>query len=84
MDLRTYLRTMSPAEAREFAAKVGTTRGALRNVEYGFRPCATDLAVRIERESGRKVTRQELRADWPDHWPELVPAGMSQQVARAA
>lgn len=72
MDLRTYLRTMTPDEARAFAARCGTTRGSLRNVEYGFRPCATDLAVRIERESGRLVTRQELRDDWRNHWPELA------------
>ena len=72
MDLRTYLRTLPPDDARAFAARCGTTRGSLRNIEYGFRPCATDLAVNIERESGRLVTRQELRPDWADHWPELV------------
>lgn len=42
---------------------------------YGVRPCATDLAVRIERESAGAVRRWELRpSDWDKHWPELVGA----------
>lgn len=89
MDLKTYISGM-PAEERErFAAKCATTRGHLQNVMYGLRPCATDLAVLIERESDRTVRRWNLRsADWHRHWPELIgtdgaPA-VSEPEARAA
>lgn len=78
MDLKTYLRDLLPEERESLAARCQTSVGHLRNVSYGLRPCATDLAVRIERESGHAVTRKELRPDdWADHWPELatpVPA----------
>lgn len=71
MDLKTYLSPKSVAERDEFAAACQTTPGHLRNVMYGYKPCATDLAVRIWEQSGGAVTRQELRDDWADHWPEL-------------
>lgn len=74
MKLKSFLKTLSPVEASEFAARCHTSIGHLRNVASGFRPCATDLAVCIERESGRHVTRQELRTDWARHWPELADA----------
>lgn len=39
---------------------------------YGIRPCAPELAVAIERESHKTVTRKELRPlDWKAIWPEL-------------
>lgn len=73
MDLKTYLKSLPDEAAREaFAMRCETTLGHMRNVMYGYKPCATDLAVRIERESGRAVLRPELRNDWVDHWPELV------------
>jgi len=73
MDLKTYLKQMPTEADREaFAKRCETSVGHLRNVSRGDRPCATDLAVLIERESGGEVTRPELRADWANHWPELV------------
>lgn len=72
MDLKTYLSSMPRSERDAFAVKCDTTPGHMRNVMYGVKSCATDLAVRIERESGGHVTRPELRDDWRDHWPELV------------
>jgi hypothetical protein len=73
MDLKSYVKTLPGDGAREdFALRCGTTFGHMKNVMYGYKPCATDLAVRIERESGRAVTRPELRPDWADHWPELI------------
>lgn len=72
MDLKTFLSPMG-AEAREdFARRCATTKGHLQNVMYGLKTCATDLAVRIERESSLQVRRWDLRADWADHWPELI------------
>jgi hypothetical protein len=73
MDLKTYLKSLPDEAAREaFAGRCQTSIGHLRNVMYGIKSCATDLAVHIERESGKAVTRQELRDDWANHWPELA------------
>jgi hypothetical protein len=73
MDLRTYLSPLGVEARDQFAVKCNTTRGHVQNVMYGIRPCATDLAVLIERESELSVRRWELRAeDWWKHWPELI------------
>ncbi len=74
MELKTYLSPKTAAERDEFAKRCETTKGHLQNVMYGMKSCATDLAVNIERESGHSVTRQELRDDWANHWPELIAA----------
>lgn len=73
MTLIEFLRHM-PAEHREpFAKSCDTSLGHLRNVAYGYRPCAAELAVLIEGVSGRQVTRQELCPDnWRRIWPELA------------
>jgi DNA-binding transcriptional regulator YdaS (Cro superfamily) len=74
MDLKTFLKSLPDEEAREaFGRQCGSTLGHLRNVSYGQRPCAPELAVAIERESTRQVTRQELCPDnWRRVWPELA------------
>lgn len=75
MDLKTFLTPMGPEEREQFASRCGTTKGHLQNVMYGVRPCATDLAVHIERESAQAVRRWDLRPyDWNKHWPELIRA----------
>lgn len=76
MDLKTFIKALADEPAREaFAVRAGSTIGHLRNVMYGIRPCAPELAVAIERESARAVTRQELCPDnWQRVWPELVEA----------
>jgi len=80
MDLKTYLKSLpADADREAFALRCGTTLGHMRNVMYGYKPCATDLAVSIERESARAVTRQELRDDWARHWPELAPAAANER-----
>ena len=71
MDIISYLKTVS--DKHDFALRCGTSVGYLRNIGYGFRKCAPVLAARIERESSRRITRQELRpSDWQMIWPELV------------
>lgn len=72
MDLKPYLSAMTKPERIAFAERCDTSLGHLQNVMYGLKPCATDLAVAIERESERAVCRWDLRSDWPRHWPELV------------
>lgn len=83
MDLKTYLTALPPEQREQFAVACLTTAGHMRNVMYGLKSCATDLAVRIEQQSNGKVTRQELRTDWADHWPELRAKG-APRAARAA
>ena len=72
MRLKDFINGLEPGARSRFAERVGSTVGHLQNVMYGFRPCATDLAVAIERETKRAVTRPELRDDWRNHWPELA------------
>lgn len=72
--LKTYLRGLPDDEAREaFAGRCGTSLGHLRNCSNGYRPCAPELAVSIERESARAVRRWDVRPeDWYRIWPELI------------
>lgn len=73
MDLKTYFFSMSQVGREEFALHCGTTYGHLRNVAYGYREPSTELAVAIERESSRAVTRQELfPSSYGAKWPELT------------
>jgi DNA-binding transcriptional regulator YdaS (Cro superfamily) len=73
MDFKTFFAPLSTEARDEFAKACETSRGHLQNVMSGYRPCATDLAVAIERESKGAVRRWDLRADdWWRHWPELI------------
>lgn len=83
MDLKTYLNSLPAAERSAFADRCSTTLGHLKNVMYGIKSCATDLAVLIERESGKQVTRQDLRSDWANHWPELAERAAATEAAKA-
>jgi DNA-binding transcriptional regulator YdaS (Cro superfamily) len=73
MKLSAYIKQLSTQEAREnFARQCGTSLGHLRNVAYGYRPCAAELAVCIEQVTDGAVTRQELcPSNWHRIWPEL-------------
>lgn len=72
MDLKTFLSGMPRPEREAFAKRCESSLGHLHNVMYGLKPCATDLAVAIERESKFAVRRWALRPDWYRHWPELI------------
>lgn len=84
MDLKTYLNGLPTQEREPFAEACETTVGHLRNVGYGLRPCAPDLAVLIEANTQGAVTRRDLRPeDWRRIWPELIgtqPAATQQEV----
>ena len=68
--LKAYLKSRRDGAA--FAVSCGTTIGHLRNAVYGFRQLAPEVCVAIERESGKAITRRDLRPDWHRIWPELV------------
>lgn len=79
--LKTYLMAMRLPERKEFAARCGTTWPFLRNVAYGQRQPGEKLCVAIERESARAVSRQDLRGDWVEIWPELAELSAAQPAA---
>ncbi|EWS53318.1 YdaS family helix-turn-helix protein [Methylibium sp. T29] len=85
MDLKSYLKSLGDEEARDaFAASVETSAGHLRNVANGYRSCAPELAVHIDRESGLVVRRWDLRPDdWHLIWPELIGADGAPEPAEA-
>lgn len=74
MDLKTFVKSLPQSERQHFATEAGTTLGHLKNVMYGYQPASPAMAVAIERLTDGQVTRQDLRSDWADIWPELVPS----------
>ncbi len=69
--LRTYLKTLTPAEQAGFAERCGTTIGYLRKLVSINGKVRELLCARIEVESAGAVTRRDLRPDdahliWPD------------------
>ena len=73
MEFKPYFFGLTPTEREAFAAKCETSVGHLQNVAYGFRPASAELAVLIERNSKKQVTRIDL---FPERfqriWPELA------------
>ena len=47
----------------EFAVRVGTTLGQLKQMAYGNRPCKAEYAINIDRESKGKVPMSVIRPD---------------------
>lgn len=72
MLFKTFFSELSTDGRKAFAEKVGTSVGHLTNYAYGYTTLAPAVCVSVERESGGKVTRQEMRDDWQAIWPELV------------
>ncbi len=86
MQLIDHLRALKTRDAQEaFAARVGSSIGHLRNVAYGYKPCATDLAVAIEADTKGAVQRRTLRPnDYWRHWPDLKAPGAKRKTKEAA
>ncbi|HEF4732707.1 helix-turn-helix domain-containing protein [Burkholderia multivorans] len=76
MDLPTFL-SNGKHRQRWLADALGVTQGLISQWVRKKAVPPPGRCVAIERLTGRKVTRQELRDDWMDIWPELVqaPAG---------
>lgn len=83
MNLKSYLDTLPRSVRAELAVRCGTSAGHLKNIAYGYKPCAEILAVNLERETAGRVSRRELRpTDWWLIWPELaVPPQLSTHIA---
>lgn len=75
MDLKTYLKSLPDDAAREaFAVACDTTFGHMRNCMYPKgKQLSPASSVLVERLSGQKVMRWDLRPDdWWKIWPELI------------
>lgn len=67
MNLKTYLFALPMDQRIDFAKRCGTTYGHLRNVAYGQKPCAPELAMRVEGESDHQVRVESLCPNEPWH-----------------
>lgn len=70
--LIAYLNSLSKPERTAFATRCGTSEGYMRKARSAGQKFRSDLCVRIENQSNKVVTRQDLRSDWAEIWPELV------------
>lgn len=64
MNFKNYFIAMSVDERERFAIRCKTSRKHLTNIAYDKKKtCGEDLAMRIDMESGRAVTAEDLRPD---------------------
>ena len=60
--------SMPHTDQAEYATKCGTTIGYLRKGLSTNQKFSSDLALRLEKESDKKVTVEELRPDLNEQW----------------
>jgi len=73
MDLKTFIATGKRGTAKELAKRLGVSPSYLSQMASGKAPISPEMAVRIEFETGRTVTRKDTFADrWLLIWPELA------------
>ncbi|MDS4070496.1 MAG: hypothetical protein RKO24_12850 [Candidatus Competibacter sp.] len=75
MDIKTYLDTHTTAEATELAEKAGTKLAYLKQIGWGLRRPAADVAIRLHAASNGLVHCCEVRPDLP--WPAEMRAGVN-------
>jgi DNA-binding transcriptional regulator YdaS (Cro superfamily) len=61
--LRTYLKSLTPAEQSRFAKRCGTSIGYLRKALSREHKLGDSLVIKIERESAGAVPVEKLRPD---------------------
>lgn len=74
MKLKDYL-TANRGAASKLAAELNATPQYVSQLASGGTAISPAKAVKIEQFTDGAVTRQELRDDWRDIWPELLTAG---------
>ena len=72
--LLQYLNALPPDERDLFAGRCGTSVSYLRKAVSLGQVLGPALCVSIERASGGRVCRADLRSDWKLIWPELDTA----------
>jgi len=66
---------ITPDERRQLAEKVGINEQYLYQCLTGRREMSASEAVRVEQETGGKISRKMLcQGSWQAIWPELVEA----------
>ena len=87
MTLDEYLKEPDALSVRELCAAIGVTHVAqVTQWRHGYNGRLPSPAncVAIERATGGRVRRQDLRDDWRDIWPELIDAGDGSTLKAAA
>jgi DNA-binding transcriptional regulator YdaS (Cro superfamily) len=72
-ELIDYLNSLAPEGRQAFLDLIDTTENYLRKQRSSGKALGVQMCVRIEEATGGKVTRQALRSDWREIWPELRP-----------
>lgn len=75
MKLKDYLESLERGGAVRFAEELGVSKSYLSQLASGAAPVSPARCVDIERLTGGKVTRKDLREDWASIWPELIDSG---------
>ena len=63
---------MRTKERKRLAALLSVSEQYIYQCITGRKNASPSLAVRLEKESYGAVTRQQLRRDWREVWPELA------------
>ena len=63
MTLIEFMRSLDAVSLDALAKRCDTSVGQLKQVAYNVRRANPALAIKLERESGRAVTYEELRPD---------------------
>jgi DNA-binding transcriptional regulator YdaS (Cro superfamily) len=71
-------------DRRRLAAKAGVSEVYLYQCLTGFRDMKPADAVQVEIKTASEITRRDLRRDWAEIWPELIPARRSRAKALSA
>jgi len=79
MDLLTFIKSLSKADAETFAKRCGTSVGQLKQVAYGNRRASATLAIEIEKSSNKAVPCESLRPDID--WQYLRSSPCVQEMA---
>lgn len=71
MDMKQFIKSFERSdegrkELELFAERVGSSVGYLRQIAGNHRKPSAEFTIKLEKESGGKLRRQDLR---PDYWP---------------
>ena len=83
--LTTYLNSLPRPDQEDFARRVRTSVGYLRNAVSSGKKLGADICMAIERESGRVVRCEDLRPDLIQEFSFLRSTGpVNDKMVRAA
>jgi DNA-binding transcriptional regulator YdaS (Cro superfamily) len=74
MDISTYLQQSPRGTAAAIARALGVHPVMVSQWARGIKDIPVERCTALERITGGEVRRWDMRADWREHWPELVNA----------